>query len=44
MKKKHLRIGIITQVALLFVLGILTTGIIAYFTQLAASDYSVRDG
>ncbi len=43
MKKKHLRIGIITQVALLFVLGILTTGIIAYFTQLAASDYSVRD-
>ena len=42
MKKKRLRIGIIPQVALLFVLGILTTGIIAFFSQRAASDYSVR--
>ena len=42
MKKKHLRIGIITQVALLFALGVLTTGILSYFSQRAASDNSVR--
>ena len=42
MKKKHLRIGIITQVALLFFLGVLTTGILSYFSQRAASDSSVR--
>ena len=42
MKKRPLRIGIITLVALLFALGALTAGIITYFTQRAASDSRVR--
>ncbi len=42
MKRKPFRIGIITQVALLFALGVLTTGILTYFSQRVSSDANVR--
>ena len=43
MKRKCIRIGIITQVALLFALGVLATGIITYFSQRAAAVSNVRE-
>ena len=40
--KKKMRIGIIAQVALLFAAGVLTIGVVTFFSQRLSSDRSVR--
>ncbi len=42
MKRKTLRSGIIAQVAVLFALGVLVTGLMTYFTEAELSDQSVK--
>ena len=42
MAREHKRMGIIPQVAILFTIGVLTTGIITFFSQHLLSDASVN--
>ena len=42
MKEHHKRGGIILQVAILFALAVITTGILTYITQHAQADANVK--
>ena len=41
--RKKIRISIIQEIAILFAIGVLTTGILTYFGQRAISDTAVRN-